>query len=198
MDGIVFYWVMWGIWVWTTFIMGYRPLRFWASFACLIAIIFSGAFIHVNMIKINAAYILFFAVGLGLLRRSSYLKLGYYIIVHLFVMMLYIVYTKYTLYEPAILLKINQWLFFAAIFLVVQLLVKPFKIRLAVIIIGFCQAEWVMSIVLSPKDFIIGDYPFLDRLAFLTFLTISWHFIHRISHQLYQTLNRSSIGRIEK
>ncbi|MFC7391550.1 hypothetical protein [Scopulibacillus cellulosilyticus] len=198
MEGIVFYWVMWGLWIATTFIMGYRPLRFWASFTCLIAIILSNSFLHIEMIKINDTYIFFFVVGLGLLGRSSFLKLSYYFVVHLIVMMLYIIYTIYTMYEPAILLMINQWLFFIAMFFVVQLLVKPFGIRLAVIIVGLCQAEWVESLLLYPKDFVIGDYQFLDKLAFLIFMTAGWYAALRMSYLLHHALSRSSIRKFER
>ncbi|TCP31659.1 hypothetical protein EV207_102149 [Scopulibacillus darangshiensis] len=193
MDGMIFYWVFWGVWILATFIMRKRGLRLWMAAGCLIVIIASGITLHINSYDVNAAFILMFLIGICINIGSPLIKLFYHTVVNYILMMLYFLYHCYQMYDPAIRLIVPQWLFLMVIFGTIQMLIKPFRFRLSILLSGTCMGEGLKTVIIQPKNDTIGNYNALDTLAFFILLAVGWHVLNWSLNFLQQVINKSQV-----
>lgn len=167
MEGVIFYWLFWLLWIYSTFLMKKGKERLKVSIWLLLTMIFSIhslQFFHLH-ISFSSLFILMTVYYLiGKLDRWQ----GIYTFISSLIMLLsYMIFHLFELYDPVWVL-FNRCLMLS--FLLVSLAVllhKELKLRLLAIISGAAQGDFLYGIYLRKFSIVypIGMPAFLDVLA---------------------------------
>lgn len=190
MEGVIFYWILWGLWIVATFVFKKGLLRYWISLGCLGVIIGSGLSFQIGRFEVNCAFIILFAVGIGLHWGKPFFECAYQVLASFIFMLLNMLYHIYIMYDPAVLLVVPHWLFLTIIFVVLQMFVVSFRSRLSVLLSGACLGEWLLTVIFNPYDRVIGDSQMLDNIAFFLVLALGWQTLIWMSQYLKKIVNK--------
>ncbi|WP_143287061.1 YphA family membrane protein [Caenibacillus caldisaponilyticus] len=193
-----FYFVAWGMWIASAFLMEKGRRRTRLMFGLLLVIILSDVNIPFGTVKVNAAHLAVFAAGYGFFVGRRMLELLRLILVDLILTMLYVLIRIYLLIDPAILLVLKEWMFYLGWACVTLFLVKPFGLRLATAAVAVCQAEALMALLFYPYENDIGDATSFTALTILTVTIMGWAAFEQFAVRLQLAVSRSSQRRLLK
>lgn len=164
MQGILFYWISWGLWIASTFLMNKSNLRTLFSFFLLLLIISAGFHIALPAGEMGAAFILLY---IGCCGTTAYLGLHRSV---RFMMSALGITSGYTglklmqLFDPVWFTISPFFLLFMIIFTAAGLLGKSFSDKVCLFLIGICNGEMLYEFIILPFSgaLSIGQETFLD------------------------------------
>jgi hypothetical protein len=202
MEGIIFLWVVWGLWIYMTFIMEKNEKgRFLYSFylLCLICLFPYGFTIF--SYEVHAAYLFLVLLSFVHLRHLGLRKKLYMLICILTIAMSYAGVGLIAIYDP-VLMIIDPYLIAALLsmslgFIFYSSIIKIRSLFLAVIS-GTMAGEIFLSVSLHTIGFsdAIGDYLYLDAASYMTLITIAWKAVHSLNALMSSKLS-SNKGEIK-
>lgn len=193
MEGSLFFWLSWCIWIYVTFIMDKRnKIRFPLAFFLLTTICLIGIEVEFFGLQIAIA-----AIYLLLLSYLAFLKESFwnliYKMISIFILSAAVAFFfLFSLYDPVWIFINQEILFGLFITLLSILLFTNFKTRLFAVIIGLIQGEILYGITLNHLSihYQIGSLQFMDYLAFTCLLIAIWsgiEYLHILfQHKTYQ------------
>jgi hypothetical protein len=103
----------------------------------------------------------------------------------------------YWLYDPAILMLLPKWTFIIASGVLVLTLTRDFWMRVATVLVGLSQGEFLQSFVFYPYDQTIGDTDYLVTVSLVLLLIVCWEGLSQAAALLKVLADRPSIERVK-
>ena len=72
---ILFFWLLWGVWIFSTFLMGKCTMRTRLMFGILVIIIMTSFSIHLYLFEFNAAWFILLLWGYSVYKRLPFFKI---------------------------------------------------------------------------------------------------------------------------
>ncbi|ASK63328.1 hypothetical protein CFK37_14770 [Virgibacillus phasianinus] len=178
MNGLLFFWFSWLIWVYITFIMKKGKER--TFFAIWTLLLISGSSFHFVMFgyKLSLGY-LFLVIG-AMVMVASTKRLFYHLFSSLTLMVLYMTIKVWENFFPIWMILSKSFVIPFMMVFIILLLVKGFRNRVSIGLLGICSGELVYSFILSsyslPEP--VGGYEFFDYVVVILFLFIGIEAAH--------------------
>jgi hypothetical protein len=198
MDGSLFYWSLWSIWVYLTFIMDKKhPRRFGMSACILVIIILSEVHFTVDNYHIYASGVFILALSYIILSREKNGALLYAIICSVIVTIAYVTFRIFEIFDPVWIIFPEIWMMGIGLFILVILLQNTLKGRLLVIISGTMHGEVCYALFLNRFQFSypIGALGYFDICVLVTMLIFVWGFLENSGTVLQNQVRFSSKGK---
>lgn len=198
MDGIIFLWTMWSIWIIATFFMNKGHLRFFVGFFALLIITTSPFYVSFFTLKINMAFLALILLGSSLFKVDKKRQVLYYVLSTMIISMAYMLYHIYLLYDPAILLIINPWFILIGLVALNRMLVPGVQLRISTLILGMTHGEIMRVMIFSKYIHVMGTRQFLDHFAVAFSLLMGWYVVEHSIGVLEALINGQIRGKIPK
>ncbi|HET7629247.1 MAG TPA: hypothetical protein VFK44_12815 [Bacillales bacterium] len=192
-NGLFFYWTAWAAWTAVTFILPKGNLRTeWAVLIMAILIASAGT---VEVAGFESRAVLFILLAYGYYKLSQFrpARMLYAIFTCHIIMLAYVGFSLYILYNPAVLWIDRNWLIAGMLFVVTQLLVKDFSQRLVTAIVGAVHGNLMYALYLKglALSFSAGSFQFLDGIAGCLAMIVLWHSYEQATVFIQQFMKRS-------
>ncbi|KSU63484.1 hypothetical protein AS034_04325 [[Bacillus] enclensis] len=202
MEGIIFLWVAWGLWIYTTFIMEKNEKgRFLFSFYLLCLICLFPYRFSILSYEVHADYLFLALLAFIYMRRLGLRQKLYMLICILTIAMSYAGVGLVAIYDP-VLMIIDPYVIAALLsmslgFIFYSSINKMRNLFLSVIS-GTLTGEIFLSVTLHNIGFskMIGDYLYMDTAAYMALMTITWKAVHSLNALMSSKLS-SNKGEIK-
>ncbi|MEI2665057.1 YphA family membrane protein [Rossellomorea sp. LJF3] len=171
MDGILYLWLLWGIWVYTTFILRKtHPDRFRYSFLCLLLICVFPHGLMAGSVEVSFPIIVLALICIVYIRKLSLREKLYMLVAVLSIGMLYAGIALISIYDP-VLMFIDRNIILSLSLVLVGVLFyshsSQFRLRLIAVALSSVIGDFFLSIPLNKVGFYysIGGPAYLDVLA---------------------------------
>ncbi|WNB93709.1 hypothetical protein [Bacillus sp. NEB1478] len=165
-EGVLFYWIMWMGWAFSTFLMKKSPFRSKLSFFILLGIILSGHSVSFSLGKINAAFLFILCMGFVYAIRN-HKRLSNYLISSFVVATSYVTLQLFALYDPVKLIVNKKYLLIFILIIVLLLISKRNNDTLFIFFIGLFIGDFLYQMLIYQlQGFVdIGSDYVLDLLV---------------------------------
>ncbi|WP_370224036.1 hypothetical protein [Cytobacillus sp.] len=177
MEGLIFYWISWMVWIMATFFMDRNnKYRFLLSAWILIFITLSPWTFKIFNVETGIGG-LFLIVSLyifaGRLKKLSKL---YFFFCTFILMMAYVIFHLFELFDPVWVMFSRNWMLSILLVYMAVLLQKNRMLRLPLILLGGIQGEVLYALILKQFSFpyTIGSLAFLDIMAISVSISAVW------------------------
>jgi hypothetical protein len=180
MDGSLFYWILWSLWVYLTFIIDKKhPLRFGLSACILVIIILSEVHFTIGNYQIYASGVFTLVLSYIILSKEKNGPQLYAIICSIIVTIAYVTFRLYEIFDPVWLIFPKIWMMGIGLFVLGILLQNTLKGRLLVIICGTMHGEICYALFLNRFQYTypIAALPYLDICVLATILFFVWNML---------------------
>lgn len=171
MDGILYLWLLWGIWVYTTFLMRKtHPERFRYSFLCLLLLCVFPYGMMVGPVEVSFPVIVLALICIVYIRNLSLRKKLYMLVAVLSMGMLYAGIALISIYDPVLMFIDRDIILSLSIVLVGVFFYShstQYRFRLIAVALSSVIGDFFLSIPLNKVGFYysIGSPAYLDVLA---------------------------------
>ncbi|GGA61190.1 YphA family membrane protein [Ornithinibacillus halotolerans] len=172
MDGLLFYWIAWFLWIIVTFLLPKTTFRTICAVWILCAIIVTNLYITIGYLEISITYL---ALLLGGFVYIASLERKYF---HIFTAITVMVgYTSLLIWEA----NAPVWIFLPRILLIpficillISFVSKHLHHRLAIALTGISAGECLYSVLLANYSIsqTVGSFKFLDTISVILFIVI--------------------------
>ncbi|MDR7072557.1 YphA family membrane protein [Fictibacillus barbaricus] len=172
-EGVLFYWIMWMGWVFSTFLMKRNPFRSKLAFLFLFGIILSGHSISFPLGKINAAFILFLGIGFVYAVKNQD-HLIHHLVSSFIVATAYVSLQLFALYDPVKLIVDKKYLLIIVLMMVLLIISKRNYDILFIYFIGLFIGDSLFQLLIYRlQGYVdIGSDYVMDLLAITSFILI--------------------------
>lgn len=181
MEGLIFYWISWMVWIMATFFMARtNKYRFLLSAWVLCLMIMSPLKVNILNFEIGIAVLFLLAslyVFAGRLKKLSKL---YFLFCTFILMMAYVTFHLFELFDPVWVIFSREWMLSVLMVYMAVLLQKNRMLRLPLILLGGIQGEFLYAFILKSFSFpyTIGSLAFLDIMAISISISSLWIAVH--------------------
>ncbi len=184
MEGAVFYWVFWAIWVYVTFILDRQnPYRLKLAGIVLIAIIFSNSHFTFGRFEVawSGLFLLLFAYSF--LANEKYRVIIYHSICSLIVSIAYVSFHLFEIFDPVWIIFKKEWMISIGMSCLTIVLQKKVKGRLVIALSGTMQGEFLTAYILNKLQipYSIAGFAYLDVCSLITALLVCWSILENAS-----------------
>lgn len=184
MEGLLFYWISWSIWIYLTFVLRKNhPLRWRMSAIMLVLIILSSVHFSIgNFDLFGSGLFILFMVYLSVSNEKK--GLTFYFLISTFIISIaYSTFHLFEIFDPVWLFFDRGWMLGLAMGGLTLLLQKSFKWRLFTLLAGGVQGEIFTAFILDKYSISdpIGSLDFLDVCAVASIFVLLWSVIERVS-----------------
>ncbi|MFD2679523.1 YphA family membrane protein [Bacillus seohaeanensis] len=184
MEGIFYLWILWAIWVYTTFLLN-KNVAYRYSLSCflLVLIILFPIELTIYSYKISAPLLMLLTVGIYKSRTFLLKEKLYLLLSSITVGLIYSSLQLLAIYDPVWVIVDQKWMFSIISMVSVYLLFSnahTSKKRIVTLVMGSIIGEFFAASVLLNVGFpyTIGSYAFLD---YLSVCLLGIMFMHIIS-----------------
>ncbi|MBS2969427.1 hypothetical protein J9317_11695 [Metabacillus sp. KIGAM252] len=200
MQGILFYWVSWALWIACTFLMNKSNLRTFFSFFLLLLIISAGLYISLPAGEMGAAFLMLY---IGCSGAAAYRRLHRslrFMVSALGITAGYTGIKLMQLFDPVWFTISPFFVLFMIIFIAAGLLGKSFPEKVCLFLIGICNGEMLYEYIILPVSgaLSIGQETFLDfsllgMAGFSIWGLMEWY--SNLGNQTYQKPSKAKQSR---
>lgn len=194
MEGVFFYWIFWLAWVWTMFFVPKMvSIRFSLLFHLLAVMVLSRYIVSIYFFSVQLSGLYMFFVGCIVIRKCSFLKTLAVIINCFLIAMAYASFQLFMLLDPI-------WVIVKPIYLqcffmnyLVNLLVKDWRIRVLVLLLGMILGDLVYGGLLTYKSmpYVSLSFAWHDAIVMVLIVQLFWSLLEYVSKWIYrQTQSR--------
>ncbi|WP_174734026.1 YphA family membrane protein [Mesobacillus harenae] len=191
MEGLLFYWFAWASWIIFTFLLPKHPQRTTLSIWILSMIIISPYNMEAGGIHFHAsAFVIMFFIYLHT-KDISKKTFTYLFITSLILMLGYVSFLIFELFDPVWLLFDRTWMAAVMIAYLTLLLQTDKKMRIVTMLVGTLQGEILYSLILKKlgMPYLIASMEFLDVIAISSFVLLAWSGLELLSAYIENNLN---------
>lgn len=177
MEGSMFYFIFWGLWIYLTFFLGKgNAVRTPLAAAVLLILIFADQVIAVGSFQVSLSGVLLLLLSYAALQKETRKSIGYFYICSFIVTLAYTAFCLFEIFDPVWLIFKKEWMLGATLGYLAVMLQKSLKGRLFILISGTMQGEILYAFILSKHGFPyqIGGFAYLDAFALTAILLIVW------------------------
>lgn len=193
MDGFIFFWFTWSVWIYATFIMDKNnKLRYPLACFSLILIILSHFSFRFFGLEISLAAVFLLLVGYKILAKKRLWLLLYMLIAVLTISLAYCIYFMFSLYDPVRFFIHDEILFGIITTILSSILCKHFSDKMTVLLTGMVHGDLIYAYVLHTFqiDYPAGSFSFLDHLISASLIMTVWHGWLQLQRLLQQKLQQ--------
>lgn len=191
MEGIFYYWVMWGFWIITTFWMKKNNVRFWFSFFILSNIAVSHLYWQLKDFSFNFSYLLFLIFGMMMMNQTKHYIFSVFSV--LTISFAYAAIKLVYVYDP-VLFWIDIQIVSAIMTCWLSLLLgRKKKQSFAYLLTGLCYGEALFWFIISSiyKPVTVGGFPFLETIVLSNAFLFLWELLKGITNFLEQLVEKT-------
>lgn len=177
MEGALFYWVGWALWVYLTFMLDKKnPYRLKLSIIILVLLFLSSIQFRIGSMDIYAGGLFLLITSYVFFSQEKRGAIIYFFICSLIVSIAYVSFHLFEIFDPIWIIFNRKWMMAIAFGYLALLLQKTLKGRLLIIISGTIHGEFLYAYTLSkfPFPYTIANLEYLDVCALMTALLIGW------------------------
>ncbi|OZM57260.1 hypothetical protein CIB95_07290 [Lottiidibacillus patelloidae] len=190
-DGILFLWLAWIIWVVATFLFRRSKERYLITVVALLSIIFSHTYVELPYLTINIAMLFLMLLGCYIVAKSTILQRCYLFIVSSILMMAYVAILAIHLFDPVWFLLNKKFVIVILCSFILLLLCRDMKQGLAVLFIGVNVGDIIFSLVIYNIHLVTFQQPLfaLDVIS----LSITFTYIFNTYFNTVSSIQKSSM-----
>ncbi|MBX9972843.1 hypothetical protein [Cytobacillus firmus] len=177
MEGLIFYWISWMVWIMATFFMDRNnKYRFLLSAWILFFIILSPWTLKILNVETSIGG-LFLLISLYIFAgRLKKLSKFYFLFCAFILMMAYVTFHLFELFDPVWVIFSRNWMLSVLLVYMAVLLQKNRMLRLPLVLLGGIQGEVLYALILKKFSFpyTIGSLAFLDIMAISVSISAVW------------------------
>lgn len=177
MDGFIFFWFAWAMWILVTFILNKtNPYRTFLAFSILFTISTANIYLQFFSYDISLAVLFLFIICAIPYHQYSLVKFFYIYIRILTLAIAQSAVLFVSLYDPVWFFISEQFVMSFLVMILVIVLFDQYKERLRAVIISLFLTDIINAIVLKKFDiqYQIGSLYMLDTLAISVFFVSTW------------------------
>lgn len=177
MEGAMFYWICWSLWVFLTFFLDKQhPYRLKLSAIVLILLLLSNIHFMVGSFEIYASGLFLLVISHLFFSQEKRGAIIYIFICSLIVSIAYATFHLFEIFDPIWIVFKKEWMMGICFGYLAILLQKNLKGRLIIMISGTMQGEFLYAYFLSKYQFpySIGAYDYLDVCSLTGALLVGW------------------------
>ncbi|WP_175639711.1 YphA family membrane protein [Metabacillus schmidteae] len=195
MEGIFFYWIMWLVWIFTTFMMDKNKKRLTVSIFILISILLSKWYLVISTYSINMTLLFFLFLGYYLAVNLNKLKLVSFYLTSLSLTFAYSGIMLFRIYDPVWFIFDVRFIIGFIISILAIYLGRTSIERFSLYVISLCQGECLYWIVLGQFHDVLtfGTQSFLDMLSIGCLIIFLWSAVQHLTIMM-----ENSIGKLQK
>lgn len=196
MEGSFFYWILWGVWIYLTFILSKQSqLRYKISAVILLTIILSDIRFQFGSFQITYSGLVLLLLSYFIISKQKLGLLLYSFICSFIVTVAYVTFHLFEIFDPIWIIFQKEWMMGICFGYLAILLQKGLKDRLLMIVCGTMQGELLYSWFLTRFDFSypIGSLAYLDVCSLICLLLVGWSMLENAS-----TFFETHFGFLEK
>lgn len=199
MEGLMFYFISWSMWVYLTFIMKKEnPLRVKLSVAVLTCISLAAAVpITIGRFEVSAIGLFMLIVTYMALRQENSKTLLYFYICSFILTIAYVTFCLFEIFDPVWLIFNKDWMLAVCLGYLAILLQKKLRGRLLLLISGTMQGEILYAYILGKYNFhySIGSFAYLDAFSLTAILLVGWSGMEKIGSYFEQSVLAANKGK---
>lgn len=191
MEGIIFYWISWSIWISATFLMSKNnPIRTRLAVYVLILIIISNFQFQLGDFQLYGSGIYILLVAYASLRQERKRMILYLSVCSIIVAASYSSFHLYELFDPVWLFMKREWMLGILLCYLSVLMQKKLKFRVIIVMTGAVQGDILNALLLNRHSlpYAIGGFSFLDVCATACSLIFLWSLFENSSKYFEQYL----------
>ncbi|SFA98350.1 hypothetical protein SAMN04488577_1971 [Bacillus sp. cl95] len=191
MEGILFYWISWSIWISATFILSKKnSIRTRLAVHILILIILSNYHVQLGNFQFYASGLYILLVAYASLRKERKRVILYLSVCSIIVAASYSSFHLYELFDPVWLFMKREWMLGILLCYLSILMQKKLKFRMIIVMTGAMQGDILNALLLSRHSlpYPIGGLSFLDVCATACSLIFLWSALEHSSKFFEQYL----------
>jgi hypothetical protein len=184
MEGSMFYWIAWTLWVYLTFILKRdHANRLLLSASALIVIILADFQITIIGLKFHAGGLFLLIISYVSLYKMKRRFILYYFVSSMIVTIAYAAFRLFEIYDPAWLIFNEKLMIGVFIAYLAAILEKTLRGRFIIMISGTMQGEILFAYILKKYHFSfpIGSFEYLDVFSLTMVLLAGWSCIEAAS-----------------
>jgi hypothetical protein len=170
MEGIFYLWILWGVWVYSTFLMKKGRVRFWISFCALVLVASFPYEFGMGNYRVTVPLVLIVILALWTIREMPLHKKLYLFISLISTAMCLTGVKLVSIYDP-VLLIVDPFILDVSVLIVMGFLfysdVASRNVRYASVLLGGALGQVFIGMVLTTIGFghTIGEHKYMDAAA---------------------------------
>jgi hypothetical protein len=197
-EGLIFYWISWTLWIYLTFILQKKnPYRLKLSVFILLLIITANVHFLVLGFEIYGGGLFLFITSLYMMGLEKRRTIVYYFICSCIMMMAYVSFHLFEIFDPVWVVFRKEWMMTIVLCVLSLLLQKSLKGRLLIIACGTIQGEAVYAYILSkyPFSYPVGAPEYLDIFMLIAAVLTGWSCLENAGPYFSQYFNLTGKGK---
>ncbi len=193
LDGIIFYFTAWGIWILSSFLID-KKQRYRLGFSAwiLLLIILSGYYFSIDAVSVSFSAILVVLTVYSLLAKYKNKKLFYFLVCQLIGVLAYVSFHLFEMFDPVWVIMDREWMLSVMMVLVSLILMRKRFERVLLLASAGIHGEVVNGIIFHSFSFpyTIGSFVYLDVLALAALILLLWNGVEYITAYLGSYFNQ--------
>jgi hypothetical protein len=197
-EGSVFYWVCWSVWVIFTFIINKQnPYRLKITAFILVLLILANFHCTIAGFNFNMGGLFLLFLSYSLTYKKQVKTITYFFICSFIVTIAYVSFRLFEISDPVWIIFNKDWMIGIICCFLAILLQKRLKDRLLIIASGTMQGEILYGYMLDKYDFsyLIGSLDYLDIFSCSAVLLIGWSCLENASFYFENNFNIGQKGK---
>ncbi|GHH98172.1 YphA family membrane protein [Neobacillus kokaensis] len=177
MEGAVFFWFFWAVWVYVTFILEKQsPYRLKLAVIVLVVIIFSNSYFMVGRLQIAWSGLILLFFSYSFLVNEKHRIIIFHSICSLIISIAYASFHLFEIFDPIWIIFKKEWMISICMWYLAIVLQKKLKGRLIIAVSGTMQGEFLTAYILYKLQipYTVGAFPYLDVCSLIAVLLVSW------------------------
>ncbi len=182
-EGAIFYWTCWAVWIYLTFILEKRnPYRMKLAAIVLIVLILSNFQFKVSVFEIQASGLFILVISYFFISQEKRTAIIYYFICAVIISIAYVTFHLFEIFDPIWIIFKKEWMMGIVLWYLAILLQKTLKGRLLILFAGAMQGEILYALILNKFQFpyLIGAYASLDVCSLTALLLVGWSALENV------------------
>lgn len=183
MEGALFFWFFWAIWVYLTFILEKNnPYRLKLAVMILFVIILSNRSFFLGRIEIAWSGFILLLFSYSFISREQHRVILYHSICSLIISIAYVSFHLFEIFDPIWILFKKEWMISICMWYLAIILQKKLKGRLIIAVCGTMQGEFLTAFILNKLQipYSVGAFAYLDVCSLIVVLLLSWSILENL------------------
>ncbi|MCM3566775.1 hypothetical protein [Neobacillus mesonae] len=180
MEGSLFLWFFWSVWVFVTFLVDKKnPYRLKLAAILLIVIFLSNSYFSIGTIEITWSGLFLLLCSYFFISNEKVIIIIYHSICSLIISIAYVSFHLFEIFDPVWLIFKPEWMISICMWCLAVLLQKNLKSRIIIAVSGTLQGDFLTAFILGKLQipYSVAAFAYLDVCSIIAALLICWSII---------------------
>lgn len=192
LEGIVFYWISWSIWIAVTFLLDKKnKIRYPLSLGVLLIIIGSIYTLDFGEFSISVTALIILSLTYYFITRLRKAGAIYVFICNLIILLAYCSFLLFELFDPVWVVFDRKWMLSIILVYLTLMVHENHLMRILIILMGTLNGEVLFALIIRQYQFpyIVGSLAFLDVVSMAAAVILLWNALEYIAAYLESYVN---------